>query len=329
MTDDNSRRSSNMRAARLAALAPLLGLQALACQAIGDDTPADLGNTDVPQVTLPPAQPPFALELQDFIGRWEGVAEDALALTDSGEPALYRFPSGSSRILLELSETDGVSVGTLTFGEGDVPPPPTDPDVGYPVGVDYAELLRYDVAGLPPVNFGGDLAFERGPLPPHEGFPYEVLRPDVSPEAPVLDGLLRLSFYTTQVLGDWCALQTSFPTPDGTFSCNPGAPLSSLDGGCHMIEYPVLPACDAAGHCAPPVQARELGPVDCNKAFLCDEAVPRCECNELNCSNTPELAELTVRPIGDELVGVIGGAAFQNARNARSPVGTLRFRRVP
>jgi hypothetical protein len=32
---------------------------------------------------------------------------------------------------------------------------------------------------------------------------------------------------------------------------------------------------------------------------------------------------------GDELVGVIGGAAFQNARNAHAPLGTICFRREP
>jgi hypothetical protein len=309
------------------ALVSLISL-ATSCQSIGDDTPANLGSTDALQVIAAPAVEPFALDISSFYGRWVGIAEDELAFADEPgtEPEPYRFPSGSSQILLELSDTNGIALGTLTFGEGSVPAPPVDPDVGYPVGVNYAELLRYP---LETESSSSALPFLRGQLPPHEGLPYHLLRPDADTYARVPDGLLRMNYFVNEVFDEWCALQTPHPNPNIDFSCNAGSPIEDLEhGGCRMVRSPE-PVCDeVTGECEflPLV---ELGTVDCNKAFLCDDAFPRCECSALGCSAARDQAELVVRFVGDELVGVIGSGVFLNARHARAPLGTIRFRRQP
>lgn len=69
-------------------------------------------------------QAPRAALLSDFAGLWLGDMEDALGDLDrhDGLP-VYTFPSGSTRVLLEvleLSEPRHVTA-TLTFGEGEPP----------------------------------------------------------------------------------------------------------------------------------------------------------------------------------------------------------------
>jgi hypothetical protein len=301
----------------------------MACQAIGSDEPRNLGSTDSLLVQVPAPDAPFVTDIESFQGRWVGVAEDPLALGAGveGTSDPYRFPSGSNQIVLELSYTDSIFGGTLTFGEGSIPAPPTDPDVGYPEGVSYAELLRYPVTE--PLQFDGDLAFDRGVLPPHEGFPYELIRPDASPDAPAADGLLRMTYVTTRVLQDWCALQTPYETPQGTFSCNEGVALADLEnGGCRMIEHWAFPTCDATtGECEPLEPIVEIGPVDCDRAFLCGDEAERCKCTEDGCWAGSVLAEITLRASGDELIGLISNATFLNERHARAPLGRIVFHR--
>jgi hypothetical protein len=102
--------------------------------------------------------------------------------------------------------------------------------------------------------------------------------------------------------------------------------VSNLEGGCNLLEYPTPPTCDAQGNCEM-TPLDDLGPVDCDKAFLCDESVPRCDCYEVGCSTTLESAELSVRRVGDQLVGIVGGATFLNERHARAPLGRIVFER--
>jgi hypothetical protein len=44
------------------------------------------------------------------------------------------------------------NAGTITFGGGSAPPPPNDPDVGYPTNVDYIDLLS------PPEECSNDIS---------------------------------------------------------------------------------------------------------------------------------------------------------------------------
>jgi hypothetical protein len=115
-----------------------------------------------------PPSAPFGVPAIEFAGRWIGRAEDPLAL--GGERSAYVFPSGSSEIRMAL-EVSGERVnveGRIAFGAGSPPPPPTDPDAGFPIDVSYVGLGYFNL--LP----GGPTQYQ-GPLPPHEGFEYRLL----------------------------------------------------------------------------------------------------------------------------------------------------------
>src|SRR5258708_7537979 len=76
-------------------------------------------------------------------GTWQGYIES------------FQFADGSDTLAMTLAvQPDGSVKGTVVFGSKPSPPPPTNPDVGYPPG---ADLLGMGVAQ--PGFFG-------------EGFPY-------------------------------------------------------------------------------------------------------------------------------------------------------------
>ena len=75
---------------------------------------------------------PRAMFLSEFVGRWIGDAEDALGdMSPDAVLPVYTFPSGSTRILLEVSQPDDELMAKLTFG-GALPAPPTDAERSAP-----------------------------------------------------------------------------------------------------------------------------------------------------------------------------------------------------
>jgi len=155
--------------------------------------------------------------------------------------------------------------------------------------------------------------------------------PDTTSDTLVADGLLKLDYHTTEVLRKWCSLQTSYPDERGGYSCIPGDVSALPDGSC-VMSTPVEPSeCADAEHCR---AEGDLGPVDCDKAFLC--RMDHCECYEAGCaingSASAEFrsrAQLSLRRAGDELIGVVTNAIFLNERGARTPLGRIRFQREP
>jgi hypothetical protein len=296
---------------------------------------------------------PFFTDSAAFAGLWIGQAESPLA--SEGSDGVYRFPSGSTQILLDLRDPM-VYEGKLTFGEGEAPPPPTDPDVGYPVGVNYADLMQYQNVARVAVN--------SNPLPPFEGFAYQASRRipidelQFSEESTdyfdVADGVLTLEFSTSEPLQPWCALQTPIAGSNGHFDCAPpfaeGIPQSEDGVTCSYFgpldnsqcpanidelpseeAAPIITACQRPG----PV----LGSLDCNKAFLCDasDALPTahfrgvCECDATECfvDAAERTGTLSLRHDGEGLTGVFGAdAAFHNERGLFIRLGTVRFQRV-
>jgi hypothetical protein len=282
---------------------------------------------------------PFFTRLDEFVGRWVGTAEDPLAL---GAGGTYTFPSGSSRFTLDISVTfseelqQDVFDARLTFGEGEPPAPPTDPDAGYPVGVSYLDLLRYDdedpFAGTNP-----DLR-----LPPFEGFGYRgELLAGVDEEGAGIglpDGALTLAFGTSEPLAPWCRLQTPFEAPNapGLFQCQEffggGFEVSpdgtgascTLDGpndasACpEDLTDPAFPGCVVFGE--------PVATANCDKLFMC--AMNFCQCDAVSCDVPDARDQLVLRREGDELVGVFAGTTFLNARNFKTPLGELRLQRV-
>jgi hypothetical protein len=96
-----------MSSTRLAMLLPLAGTP-LACSGGGS---VNIGETQA-----------VGSKLSDYAASWDGYAE-----------AFTFMPSGSDRIRVII---DANGQGTLQLGDATPYPPPTDPNVGYPPGVD-------------------------------------------------------------------------------------------------------------------------------------------------------------------------------------------------
>jgi hypothetical protein len=307
-------------------------MAAASCSAINDVSPENLGDTGAELILSVPSTEPFSTPAAEFVGSWEGEAEDPLALAadPGGVPPVYRFPSGSSRIRLNIVPEPSpflVVEGTLIFGDAEPPAPPLDPDVGYPVGVSYADLLNYSP--------DQDQLSTEQLLPPTEGFEYPAFRvPNVSELIPrsggfanVADGVLKLTYHTTEILRDWCHLQTPHADDQGNFDCNDGAIGIREDGSCFLVPYAAIDLCtdpDCTGYSSP---------VDCDKAFLCQ--YDHCACGATGCAinatNAAEFrsrAELSLRLVGDELVGVVTNAVFMNQHGLATPIGRIRFHRT-
>lgn len=333
-----------------------VGLASLVASACSFDSGTeDLGSTDVISQDLDtPVDEPFYTSPSEFAGRWVGIADDQLAVDlGPGESApTYRFPSGGTNIVLDLEFRDNPNVfpnvsGTISFGSGEPPPPPTDPNVGYPVGLSYSELLSYEED--PSFDTYGD----GQTLPPLEGFVYSISEIGFgdSPLEDLADGVMRLIYSTGEYLEPWCALQTPVPDGSGGFACLPPYDqFGSDDAGQCYIGQQDTSTCPPNIDELPFEEQSALfdeclvvteQPVDCDKAFLCSgfsdgpDVSGRCACDITGCHRNgtstvfSDSAILTLRRNGDELVGILTDALFLNSRGLRVPLGTVRFQRAP
>jgi hypothetical protein len=299
--------TQNQTAIVVSALA-LAGVFASACnQSPTHDlgyTAEDLTRSEEPSV------PPVAELSTDFAGTWIGEADDPLALLSGADvsPPVFRFASGSSRILLELNENPDFPYvsGTITFGEG-VLLPATDPDLGYPV--DPGFRITSSVIGDDSIR------------PPFEGFAYSTapgitsrelgaLGLDLQGETDffnagrIVDGKLDLPYLPTEVFGGWCALQTADSCPSN-----------------QQVSWD-----DETGEC---FSGLEFTPMDCQKVAQCASNSCSCLDDGSACSYSVErLSALTIRLSDDGLVGLFSGAVFVNERGFQQPLGTVRFRRA-
>jgi hypothetical protein len=316
-----------------ACLAACAALAGVGCE--GSD-PRDLGSSSAP-ITL---NAPFRSDIEEFQGRWVGSAVDILEV-DGGQP-VYQFPSGSTQILLEVVSADGSAPhggpleGFIRFGSGQPLPPPTDPDSGYPEGLSYDALLAYGEDDLG--AFVDDTS-----LPPFEGVDYSIgtrgeLVGEVSGATTAADGVISFTFGRNQPLDAWCQLQTPHANdafPSG-YSClpNTGGQLEVASPGtdemCGLYGPIDTSACTDPSN-PDPLSCLDVGEpvtyVNCDKVFLCNTN-DYCTCTEEGCSATYTGSRLTVRRVGDELVGVFQNAVFVNERNLRVPLGEVRLQRV-
>ena len=131
-----------------------------------------------------------------FEGQWVGVLETG------------SLPSGSNQIVLEIESANigEPVVATLVFGEGSPPGEPTDPELGWPAGVD-PQLTAVPVA---------------------DGYFY-----------PSVDGrrtgdTLRINIAITALWESWCALQTAHPVGGGSpeAQCLPNRPWDATPFMC-------------------------------------------------------------------------------------------------
>jgi hypothetical protein len=250
-----------------------------------------------------PAEQPLAEHTSDFDGIWIGEAEDPLSR--SVDPAVYAFPSGSTRILLELSSTSFTA--SITFGEGPALPQPTNPDVVYPEGaVDYIRAGRN--------------------LEPWEGYAYTASTFSLTPadidaldptalfslreyelqneffaEGRVADGRLTVSYDPYELFRPWCELQP----PDSTCRLE-----HALAGGDTSWGKDDDGSCSLGGEDS-----------DCGRAMACFNICLRMQ--------EDHLAQLALQLSVDGLVGVFSRhAVFRNSRGFLAPLGTVRFTRV-
>ncbi len=287
--------------------------------------------TDLPDVTL-----------ADLAGVWVGEVELFSALDP--DPGSYRFPSGSSEIVMELTGTAELFtflVGTLRFGEGLPPAPATDPERGYPV--DASDFFYGSSPDAPPPIEGFSHALHSASVYPDSEAFAEVLE-DLDGEASgdlpellhatnryVRDNAMSFGFSTNEVLASWCALQTFEEC--GTVG---GVGVVAGVDGCVATRRGDTNQCEAlesepvASACLEDL-ARNAEPMDCNKAMLC--ASERCVCNPGNndCSwNGQPFTKLHLQlDPGGDLVGQFGGLSLLDEQDrVVAPLGLVRFTRT-
>jgi hypothetical protein len=122
------------------------------------------------------------------------------------------LPSGSDEMKLTFAQdASGVVAGTIVFGMGTPPPPPTNPDVGWP-----ADITNNGVGGAP-----GNVPFE--------GYSYDF-------DGGTIDAhRLRFTVNFSQLWAGWCALQTQ--AVDGSSGCMPNWNLhQDASGACYLKD---------------------------------------------------------------------------------------------
>jgi hypothetical protein len=206
-------------------------------------------------------------QLSDYAATWDGYAE------------AYTFmPDGSDHVRLTIGP-DGQ--GTLQVGNQAPIAPATDPNVGYPPGVDYTKSY-----------------FQNPPI--WEGIVYPVYSAQVQTDR------IQVGVKPNDYFASWCALQTPFAyvtqITGGTLDGGPPGTVYTqsivpVDGGAPDASGVMYLACPFQGGDQSTLNGvstcyGELGPVatevDCGKYYLCNENV--CACTAAGCTSSPLVA---------------------------------------
>jgi hypothetical protein len=173
---------------------------------------------------------------------------------DSDNPD-FEFPSGSNAIRLTLAvDAYGQVAGMVWLGNGQPPPPATDPEVGYPTepwvrSNQYGELSSYWAE-----EFGYSMT-NGASLPDH----------------------LRFSIDNHELWSGWCALQpTTWANDGGSFLPNWDSTSATLASG--------QPYCYQTNPANNQVVVR-----DCGKLSLWSSGV--CTCSTTSCDYDPSLSD--------------------------------------
>lgn len=162
-------------------------------------------------------------------GRWVGVLESGF------------LSSGSTAVALEVerARTGEPVAARVVFGEGAPPAAPSDPEVGWPAGLD--PLI--------------------GAVPVADGFVYR------SRGGMRMANVARIELAVTELWAPWCALQTPYALASGTDEamCLPNRPWTADSAfGCQLDEDAPEPA--------EPVDCLKL--TLCRRARVCDCRTP-------------------------------------------------------
>jgi hypothetical protein len=162
----------------------------------------------------------------DVTGVWEGAIQDMS----------FRNQIPLRVEILGASELGGVC-GTLRWGEGPLPPPPTDPERGWP------DNDR--------VGFGGGAAYF------HEGMTYTIL------DGGVREPEVRFRVTAVELWKDWCAIQTPhWQEGSASWRCLP--------------EFVLLSQSEPGANCVLEQQTGPDLEVDVGKCGLCFSGVCAC-----------------------------------------------------
>jgi hypothetical protein len=158
-------------------------------------------------------------QLSDYAAIWDGYAQ------------AYTFGDGSDHLRLTI---DPNGQGTLKVGDSPPLPPPTDPDVGYPPG-----------------NLGLFNTSVMGP-PPNPGFLYPLHAAEIQSDR------IQLGIDYNDMYAGWCAIQSSYPHPNGgpAYACFPEV---------SMIQGPEPPS----PSCAVTLLDGTTETFNCGKVSLC------------------------------------------------------------
>jgi hypothetical protein len=174
-------------------------------------------------------------DFASLVGTWTGYVES------------YQFPSGSDAIVLSFSAPSGGSPsGTIVFGQGSPPPPPTDGDAGYSPNGAMGNAIPTSIT---------------------EGFVYTVLSSS-------FDGSrLRLGVESREPYSPWCALQTSYSWSANacTFGCLPNWPAM---GGASPSATSILDNPDGGPNLV----------VSTGQFTLCEFPYGVCDCDPTSCT---------------------------------------------
>lgn len=133
----------------------------------------------------------------ELVGKWTGYVES------------YTFADSTDTVTVTIANSQ--LEGSVAFGEAPAPPPPTDPNVGYPPGSD---------AGVGP---------QQGPF---VGFAYTIFTPSFDGER------LQFDVSPNELWRLWCEMQT--PIADeanpGAYGCLPNWGFESGPGGCFQTN---------------------------------------------------------------------------------------------
>jgi hypothetical protein len=227
--------------------------------------------------------------LESYAAVWQGYVE------------AYEFRSGSDQVRLVLDEQGN---GSITFGDGEPLPVPTDPDDAFPFD-------RFDD--------------ELGVPNPAEGFPYTVAN------ALVEDERLRTTLSMNDIYSPACAIQTPVAVNhqhDAEFEPNNQDGWGALYPAGSLARTSAYACVEEVGfHFNQDYSACYMGtsrtPISCSRANLCNQL---CECSETAC--TPKLYENPLRfdaalnDTGDRLEGTMVGLEQSGGR------ATVRLTRV-
>jgi hypothetical protein len=219
----------------------------------------DAGSTPGKDASLDLGQP-----VTSFAQSWTGYVEN------------YLFASGSDAVKIAFTpDATGIVIGAVTLGSGTPPPPPTDPNVGYP-----PDLVNQGITAGPPMYIA-------------EGYSYSM-------QSGTLSGR-RLQFEVNlwELWTAWCAIETPV---DNSGSCLPNQGV--------MIDMPNK----TCGQFNPATQAYvpvDCGKLMLCFGFVCacDAATSSCTLSDMGRHLT---FDVTITTDGSAADGSAGGLSIQN-----------------